>query len=134
MPRRLRKLSTQLEQYSSQLRMARASELAALGHYDLAIEALNGKEQKQLEHEELDILARIHIRKGDYHEAAQCWQEAITLEPSSESGEYRDCLKSMDQWLRHREDLLVWKLRLMMWLCALAAAAWLTLRLMTFKG
>lgn len=134
MSKRLRKLSTQLEEYTSQLRMARASELAALGHYDLAIEALNRSDRKPLSHEELDILARIHIRKGDYHEAAQCWQEAITLVPSSEAAEYRDCLKSMKQWLRHREDLLVWKLRFIMWLCALAAAAWLIFRLMTSKG
>lgn len=134
MPKQSRDLAAKLEQYSSQLRIARASELAALGHYELAADILTGNQRRRLDHEELDTLARIHVRSGDFQSAADCWSKALSKAPPTEAKEYEACLSSLEQWLRHKQDLLVWKLRFIMWLLAAGTATWLIFRLMTSKG
>ena len=119
-----------LNRLDSRLRMARASELASLGHYDLATYVLTPNLHLPSAACELDLLARVHVANGNYETAVSCWEHAIKAAPHAEADEYHECIKSLNQWIRYRQDLMIWKLRVLMCFAVIAITSWLILRLM----
>lgn len=107
---------TALQSCFTQIRLARATELAQSGRL-LEAEAVlvqNGR----LPHNasELDLLARIAARQGRFHEARRRWEAALQIEPGNEI--YRQCLEHLTparrifRWIVNSQatllNLLVW--------------------------
>ena len=80
-----------VDKYTSQLRLARAAELAQSGRL-LEAESLLSYDAGSLTCNELDLLARIHVKQGRLADALRRWREAQQL---SRHGEYKTQILSL---------------------------------------
>jgi hypothetical protein len=90
------------KQFDDRMKLARACELAQDGRL-LEAEGLlcQGKGVPQTI-DELDLLARIHVRQGRYEEAKRRWRDAAKLDGSHSHDE---CIEVLDRWLEHRQKI-----------------------------
>lgn len=111
--------------YEARLRLARASELASLGYLFEAEAILCPGMHIPISAEELDLLARIHVKQGRFDLARRRWEDAVKT--GNQRSEYEDCIMALDQWLDYRQRMAKWRLRLGLWTgVVLLAALWLT--------
>jgi tetratricopeptide (TPR) repeat protein len=92
-----------LERCFTQIRLARATELAQSGRYLEAEAVLVRNGGLPDNPHELDLLARIAARQGRFDEARQYWNAALLKEPGNEI--YRECMEHLT--LARRISLLV---------------------------
>ena len=114
------------QRFDDRLKLARASELASCGRL-LEAEALLCSGKVPTADDELDLLARIHVKQGQFDLARRRWSAV------AKNGERRleseECIKILDQWLEYRYRLLVWKIRIVIWALIFVITAWLLIRL-----
>jgi hypothetical protein len=87
--------SPEWAEFEKRLRMARASELALLHHYTRAEAILCEVGLSRSSSEELDLLARIHVRQGRFNDAKQRWELAIERD-TNKRDTYERCLRVLD--------------------------------------
>lgn len=114
------------QRFDDRLRLARASELALSGRL-LEAEALLYPGNLPMSDDELDLLARIHVKQGQYDLARRRWG-AVTKN-GVRHVESEECVKSLDQWLDHRYRLLLWRIRIAIWSLILLITVWLLIRI-----
>jgi tetratricopeptide (TPR) repeat protein len=88
------------EDFSLQLRLARASELALLGYtrnLSSAVKILAPDARLPESVPELDLLARIFVRAGRYKNARKCWRKAQRI--SGENEDFQYVLDSLDEYV-----------------------------------
>lgn len=108
--------------FDDRLRLARASELASLGHLLEAEALLCPGMHIPMSAEELDLLARIHVKQRRYDLARRRWEDAIKT--GNQRFEYEDCIKALDKWLDYNQRMAKWRLRLGLWTGAVLLATW----------
>jgi|688.fasta_scaffold224571_2 hypothetical protein len=116
---RLSELRRLAKQFDDRMKLARASELARDGRLLEAEGVLcQGKGLPQSV-DELDLLARIHVRQGRYEDARRRWRDAAKLD----GGQSHDgCIEALDGWLEYRHKVVLWRLTLAGWLIAATGA------------
>lgn len=115
-----------VQRFDDRLRLARASELALCGRL-LEAEALLCPGNLPMSDDALDLLARIHVKQGQYDLARRRW-EAVTKN-GTRHVESEECVKTLDQWLDHRYRLLLWRVRFAIWGLILLITVWLLVRI-----
>lgn len=107
------------KQFDERMKLARACELAQDGRL-LEAEGIlcQGKGLPQSV-DELDLLARIHVRQGRYEDARRRWRDAAKLDGSHSHDE---CIDVLDRWLVYRHKMVLWRLTLAGWLIASTGA------------
>lgn len=106
--------------FDSRLRLARATELAHSNRFLEAVELLSPKGKLPSDPNELDILARIHLRQKDFNAARRRWLDASSANPDSPI--YRQAIDALDSWLEYRHKLTLWKLKLLLWFLVVSIA------------
>jgi hypothetical protein len=114
------------QRFDDRLRLARASELALCGRL-LEAEALLCSGNLPMSDDELDLLARIHVKQGQFDLARRRWG-AVT-ENGTRHVESEECVKVLDQWLDYRYRLLLWRARIAIWGLILLITVWLLIRI-----
>lgn len=96
------------KQFDDRMRQARSSELARDGRLLEAEGLLCQGGQLPESVEELDLLARIHVRQGRYDDARRRWRDASGLngDPS-----HSQCIEALDQWLDYRRRMKNWRIK-----------------------
>ena len=99
-----------VRRFEERLRLARAGEFASCNRL-LEAEVLlcfGGRRPDSID--ELDLLARIHVRQSQFGPARQCWEAA--LRSGHRRGEIEDCLRELEAFrLRvYRRRILLWGL------------------------
>ena len=82
--------------YNRKLRLARATDMAKSGRFleaESLLHPLGGKPEGA---RELDLLARIALRRWRLEKARRFWEAAMRAEPANE--QYVKCLKKLNQW------------------------------------
>jgi hypothetical protein len=115
------------KQFDDRLRLSRASELASWGRLLEAEAMLCPGRHLPMSADELDLLARIHVKQSQYELARKRWQDAIKI--GERRVEFEECIRALDLWLEHREQMWIWRIRLCMYLVAILLALWLLIRL-----
>ncbi len=112
-----------ITRFEDQLRMFRASELASWGHL-LEAEALlcHGKDLPTSA-DELDRLARIHVKQGKYDLARRRWEDAAKI--GNQRAEFEECLKVLENWLAFRHRMWIWKIKLAISVAVLLLSVWI---------
>jgi hypothetical protein len=112
---RITELRRLAKQFDDRTKLARASELARDGRL-LEAEGMlyQGPPQSV---DELDLLARIHVRQGRFEDARRRWKDAAKLDGSHTHDE---CIELLDRWLEYRHRMVLWRLKLA---CCTAATA-----------
>lgn len=87
--------SPEWAEFEKRLRMARASELAILHHYTRAEAILCEVGLSNASSEELDLLARIHVRQRRFKDAKQRWELAIERD-ANKRDMYEACLQVLE--------------------------------------
>lgn len=113
--------------YDDRLRLARASELAARGHLLEAESLLCPGMRIPMAVEELDLLARIHVKQGLFAQARRRWMDASKVE--GHRIEFEECITVLDEWLVYRRQILIWRIRLGLIAGAIILSFWLLFRL-----
>jgi len=108
-------------EYEDKLRRARATELALAGRF---MEAESLFHQHPLDVADLDLLARIQVRRGRLEAARHTWQQAISMNDSSTA--LKECLSTLEVYrtARYQRHLLIWRIGLGVWLILLMAFTW----------
>ena len=96
MPSKLKSCEIDL---GTQMRLARASELARFGKLHESAELLTQRPFSEMLPEELDLLAHIYAKMGDYSEARSIWAQVSVIAP--ENPKYRECLFALRAAERH---------------------------------
>jgi len=98
------KASRHLATFELRLKLARAAELARAEAFHEAESIL----KEGVTAEELDLLARIHVQQGNFHDARRRWEMAICRSKDPE-GKYRNCLSELNVYAlgKTRKDLAV---------------------------
>ncbi|MCP5560571.1 MAG: tetratricopeptide repeat protein [Verrucomicrobiaceae bacterium] len=116
---------TTLIEFDQKLLLARASELANLGHLLKAEALLQGTDLRSASPEGLDLLARIHIKQGRFDDARKRWEQAIACDDHNRD-KFRDCLRLLAKYsashLQRRR--IEWRLTLALLIAALAMGIW----------
>lgn len=100
-----------LQNYFTQIRLARATELAQSGRLLEAEAVLVQNGELPGSASELDLLARIATRQGRFDDARRRWKAAMQLEPGNDV--YRQCLENLTPAKRivrlivHHQDTLL---------------------------
>lgn len=115
------------KRFDDRLRLSRASELATLGRLLEAEAMLSPGRHLPMSADELDLLARIHVKRGQYDLAKKRWEDAIKI--GERRNEFEDCIRVLNIWLVYRQQMLIWRIRLCMYLAAILLAFWLLIRL-----
>ena len=125
---RITELRRLAKQFDDRTKLARASELALDGRL-LEAEGLlyQGPPQSV---DELDLLARIHIRQGRFEDARRRWKDAAKLDGSHTHDE---CIELLDRWLEYRHRIVLWRLKLACCTVATAGAIIAFIRFGPFK-
>lgn len=103
--------------------MSRASELASWGHLLEAEALLCAGRDQPTSADELDLLARIHVKQGQYDSARRRWEAAVKI--GGGCAEFEDCLRVLEDWLALRQRMLIWKIKLAMAVAALLLSVWI---------
>jgi hypothetical protein len=114
------------KQFDDRLRLSRASELASWGRLLEAEAMLCSGRHLPMSADELDLLARIYVKQGQYGLARKRWQDAIKI--GERRNEFEECLIVLDRWLEYRQQMLIWRIRLCMYLVAILLTFWLLIR------
>jgi hypothetical protein len=85
-----------LAEFEKRLRMARASELALLHHYTRAETVLCEIGLSNATAEELDLLARIHVRQSRFDDAKQRWELAMERD-ARKRDQFENCLQVLEE-------------------------------------
>ena len=115
------------KRFDDRLRLSRASELAMLGRLLEAEAMLCPGRHLPMSADELDLLARIHVKRGQYDLAKKRWEDAIKI--GERRNEFEECLKVLDRWLEYRKQLLIRRIRLAVYLILILLAFWLLIHL-----
>lgn len=119
------------KRFDDRLRLSRASEMAMLGRLLEAEAILCPGRHLPMSADELDLLARMYVKQGHYVLARKRWQDAIII--GERRIEFEECIRVLDLWLEHRQQLWIWRIRLCMYLVAILLAFWLLIRLGLFS-
>ncbi len=110
--------------------LARAAELASAGRLLEAQVLLCPNEALPKSADELDLLARIHVKQGRNDLAKSRWEEALKSE--TRGAEFEDCLKALDAYQLqlhqdqiYRHKMMLWGIKLALGVTALLFAIWL---------
>ena len=125
--RRRNKLQSLVTEFDDSLRLTRASELASRGHLLEAEALLCPGMHAPMSSDELDLLARIHVKQGLFELALRRWEDA--LKTGNRRAEFEECIKALDHWLEYRRELWIWRARLGLYLAAILLSFWLLCRL-----
>jgi len=112
------------------LRLARASEMASWGRLLEAETLLCPGRHVPMSADELDLLARIHVKQGRFDLARKRWEDAVKIGDCS--AKYEECIRVLDDWLAYRHRMLIWRIKLGLWLVALLLSIWILLRIGSF--
>jgi hypothetical protein len=115
------------KRFDDRLRLARASELASWGHLLEAESLLCPGRHLPMSADELDLLARIHVKQGRFDQAKRRWEDAAKI--GDRRAEFEECLKVLDDWLVFRKRTWIWRIRLAMCAVALLLSVWILVRL-----
>jgi tetratricopeptide (TPR) repeat protein len=102
------RLETLVEDFSVKLRIDRALLIADNGNPLKAIDVLIKNNRLPNNHEELDVLARLYLKVGDFKHARICWEQANKKNPTNTK--YRDALKALKKYvelLEQRKKLFI---------------------------
>jgi hypothetical protein len=113
--------------FEDRLRLSRASELASWGRLLEADALLCRGRYLPVSADELDLVARIHVKKGEFDLARRRWEDALKL--GDRHTEFEECLKVLEDWLAFRKRMWIWRIRLAMWAVALLLTVWILVRL-----
>lgn len=112
--------------FDTRMRLALASELAIAGRLLEAESLICPGMRLPATEQELDLLARIHVRQGRYSDAKSRWQEAIRA--ATDGKRYEQCIDELTRWLDYRRKMLRWRLWLALWLLAVLVSVVMLLR------
>lgn len=115
------------ERFDGRLLLSRASELAARGHLLEAAALLCPGMHLPMSSDELDLLARIHVRQGLYNQARKRWEDALKI--GADQTKIKECIETMDRWLAYKHQMWIWRTRLGLYLAAILLSFWLLYRL-----
>lgn len=115
-----------VQRFDDRLRLARASELASCGRL-LEAEALLCSGNLPISDDGLDLLARIHVKQGQFDLARRRWG-AVTKN-GTRHVESEECVKTLDQWLDHRYRMLLGRVRFAIWGLIFLITVWLLVRI-----
>lgn len=113
--------------FEDRLRLSRASELASWGRFFEAEALLCSGKHLPVSADELDLLARIHVKQGQFDLARRRWEDALKL--GDRRSEFEECLKVLEDWLAFRKRMWIWRVRLAMWAMALFLTIWVLVRI-----
>jgi tetratricopeptide (TPR) repeat protein len=121
-----------LQEFDARVRLARASELALLNHLHRAEELLCAGGVSKASAEELDLLARIHVRQGRYEDARKRWEQAISRDESSRS-KFEDCLRELEAFSakQMKRRLIEWWVTVCLLAFSLLLGIWILVQLNT---
>ena len=108
--------------FDDRLRLSRASELAAWGRFLEAETLLCPGQHLPMSANDLDLLARIHVKQGQFDQAKRRWEDALKL--GDRRAEFEECLKVLEDWLAFRKRMWNWRIGLAMWAAALMFTVW----------
>jgi tetratricopeptide (TPR) repeat protein len=86
-----------IEDFSVKLRIDRALVIAENGNPLKAIDVLIKYNRLPDNHEELDVLARLYLKVGDFKHARICWEQAN--KSTSNNTKYKDALKALEKYV-----------------------------------
>lgn len=112
-----------ITRYEDQLRMSRASELASWGHLLEAEALLCPGKDLPTSADELDLLARIHVKQGQYDLARRRWEDAVKA--GNPRAEFEECLKVLENWLAFRNQMWIWKVKFAAAVATLLLSIWI---------
>lgn len=113
--------------FEDRLRLSRASELASAGRLLEAETLLCPGKHLPMSADELDLLARIHVKQGQFDQAKRRWEDALKL--GDRRADFEEYLKVLENWLLFRKRTWIWRTRLAMWAAALMITIWILVRL-----
>ena len=119
------------KRFDDRLRLARASELAYWGRLLEAEALLCPGRHLPMSADELDLLARIHVKQNQFDRARRRWEDAAKI--GDRRAEFEECIKILDHWLDFRRQMWVWRIRLGLYLAAILLTLWLLIRLGLFS-
>lgn len=115
------------KRFEDRLRLSRASELATSGRLLEAESLLCPGRHLPMSADELDLLARIHVKQGQFDLARRRWEDALKL--GDGRVEFEECLKVLEDWLAYRKNMWIWRIRIAMCVVALLLTIWILVRL-----
>ena len=121
-----------VKRFDDRSRLASASDLAARGHLMEAENLLCPGMHLPMSSDELDLLARIHVKQGLYSQARRRWEDALKI--GGDRIQIEECIESMDHWLEYKRELWIWRTRLGLYLAAILLSFWLLFRLGVFSN
>ena len=116
-----------IARFNNRLRLARASELASIGRLLEAEALLCPRRHLPMSADELDLMARIHLKQGQFDLAKRRWEDGLKL--VDRRVEFEKCLKVLEEWLVFRKQTWIWRIRLAMCAVALLLTVWIFIRL-----
>jgi hypothetical protein len=117
-----------IAQFEDRLRLSRASEMATAGRLLEAETLLCPGRHLRMSADELDLLARIHVKQGQFDLAKRRWEDATKM--GDRRSEFEECLKVLEGWLVFRKRTLIRRMRLAMCAVALLLTIWILVRLL----
>lgn len=124
---RLAEVQRLTTRFEDRLRLSRASELASWGRLLESEALLCPGRHLPMSADELDLLARIHVKQGQFDLAKRRWEDAVKV--GGRNSEFEECLKMLESWLAFRKCMWIWRVRLTMWAVALLLTVWILVRL-----
>jgi hypothetical protein len=120
-----KEISRLVLKFDEQLRIFRASELAACNRLLEAAALLCPAGRNASSAAELDMLARINVRQGRFAEARKYWEQAITCD-NGKKGEYVQCLKVLEVFSAqyYKQRVIHWWIALGLLTLSLAISIW----------
>ena len=118
-----------IARFNERMRLARASELALMGRTLEAETLICPGRHLPMSSDELDLLARIHVKQGRYDQARKRWEDAAKIGDCRAVFEGR--IKVLDDWLGYRHRMLVWRIKIGIWLVAVSLSIWVLVRIAT---
>ncbi len=112
--------------FEDRLRLARASEMASWGRLLEAEALLCPTGRRSLAIDELDLLARIHVRQGRFDQAKRRWKDALNL--SEDRAQFSECLQVLEDWLAYRKRLWIWRLAVAVAALVLILTVWILVK------
>jgi hypothetical protein len=116
-----------IARFNNRVRLARASELALMGRTLEAETLICPGRHLPMSSDELDLLAKIHVRQGRYDQARKRWEDAVRIGDCRAL--YEERIKVLDDWLGYRHRMLVWRIKLGIWLVAVSISVWVLVRI-----
>ena len=116
-----------IARFNERMRLALASELALMGRTLEAETLICPGRHIPMSSDELDLLARIHIKQGRYDQARKCWEDAAKIGDCR--AVFEGHIKVLVDWLGYRHRMLVWRIKLGIWLVAVSISIWILVRI-----